>query len=120
MSPFLKKRKKPATPDVPDPDAPTVPCDWCGNPANPLTDGFHLLQIAFGRKQERYYFCTDNCYEAFRALYPSRIHRNCYEQSCAKCDACEKVFPDEFDAIRSIAAEGASIKHGHHHRRGHH
>ncbi|MCL1888148.1 MAG: hypothetical protein FWF96_04690 [Kiritimatiellaeota bacterium] len=94
-----------------------MPCDWCEKPANPLLDGFHLLQIAFGRRQERYHFCCDNCYEAFRALYPSRIHRNCYEQSCAGCSECEKVFSDERKGVRSIAPEGAEIKHN---RRGHH
>ena len=109
---FFKRKPKP------DPDVPTVPCDWCGKPGNPLLDGFHLLQIAFGRKQERYHFCSNDCYEAFRALYPSRIHRNCYEQSCATCSECEKTHPDELDAIRSIAPEGADIKHPHGHHRG--
>ena len=119
MSPFFKKRK-PADPPPDDAGAPSVPCDWCGNPAKPLSDGFHLLQIAFGRKQERYHFCTDACYETFRALYPSRIHRNCYDRSCAGCDECEKVFPDEAKSIRSIAPEGAEIKHSHGPRGGHH
>ena len=121
MSLFFKKNKsKPGDgqgTDHPAPDAPTVPCDWCEKPANPLLDGFHLLQIAFGRRQERYHFCCDNCYEAFRALYPSRIHRNCYEQSCAGCSECEKVFSDERKGVRSIVPEGAEIKHN---RRGHH
>jgi hypothetical protein len=118
MSLFFKKSPKHPPPE---PDAPAVPCDWCGNPAKPLLDGFHLLQIAFGRKQERYHFCSDNCYEAFRALYPPRIHRNCYERSCAACDDCEKTLPSEVEGIRSIAPEGADIKHkfGQHGRHGH-
>ena len=118
MKLFFKKRKPGKPPD--DPTAPTVPCDWCGNNAKPLSDGFHLLQIAFGRRQERYHFCSDGCYEAFRALYPSRIHRNCYEQSCATCEECEKTLPNELDGIRSIAPEGGDVQHGggrggHHH-----
>ena len=121
MRPFFK-RKKNDTPEPPPADATTVPCDWCGKPGNPLHDGFHLLQIAFGLKQQRYHFCTDACYESFRALYPSRIHRNCYEQSCATCSECQKTFPDEADSIRAIAPEGSPVKHphgrgggGHHH-----
>ncbi len=113
MSLFRKKKRPPEPPPEDDPNAPSVPCDWCGLPAKPLTDGFHLLQIAFGRQQQRFYFCSDACYEAFRALYPSRIHRNCYEQSCATCGECEKVYPDEIAGIQSIAPEGSAVKHAH-------
>lgn len=82
-----------------------IPCGWCNKPANPDADGFHMVHIAFGATQERYCFCADECYEAFRKLYPARVHRNCYETNCSECNLCVKRYVDEAEGIRLIAKD---------------
>jgi len=82
-----------------------LPCGWCSGNANPDKDGFHLVQAAFGTSQERYCFCCDDCYNAFRKMYPARVHRNCYERNCAECNLCEKRYGDEADGIRMLAKD---------------
>lgn len=76
------------------------PCSWCEKGCHPEKDGFHLVHIAFGTTQERHCFCSDECYEAFRRMYPARVHRNCYERPCADCNFCIKRYADETDGIR--------------------
>ncbi len=86
-------------------------CGWCGKEADPDSDGFHMVQVAFGATQERYCFCCDECFEAFRKMYPSRVHRNCYERSCATCDLCIKRYDDdEGDGIRTLAKDYIHMK----------
>lgn len=80
-------------------------CAWCNLDANPEKDGFHMAQVAFGASQERYCFCSDDCYEAFRKMYPARVHRNCYERDCATCDLCMKRYSDDDDGIRMLAKD---------------
>ncbi len=80
-------------------------CAWCNQEANPEADGFHMAQLAFGASQERYCFCSDDCYEAFRKMYPARVHRNCYERDCATCDLCLKRYSDDDDGIRMLAKD---------------
>ncbi len=88
----------------------SLTCGWCGKDTSPDKEGFHLLQIAFGSTQERFCFCSDECYEAFRQMYPSRVHRNCYERSCEDCDLCVKRYFDETDGYRTLAKDLISIK----------
>ena len=85
-------------------------CGWCNNPCDPEKDGFHLVQIALGSNQERYVFCTDECYEGFRKLYPARVHRNCYDRNCADCNLCVKRYDDETDGIRLMAKDFLKVK----------
>ncbi len=80
-------------------------CGWCNHKCDPDADGFHLAQVAFGSTQERYTFCSDPCYEAFRRMYPARVHRNCYERNCAECNLCIKRYDDEAEGIRMLAKD---------------
>ena len=80
-----------------------IACSWCDKAADPDADGFHMCQIAFGASQERYCFCSDDCFEAFRKMYPSRVHRNCYERSCDGCEWCHKRYENEHEGIRALA-----------------
>ncbi len=82
-----------------------IRCGWCNEPADPEKEGFSLVQVAFGTTQERYVFCSDPCYEAFRKTYPSRVHRNCYERNCAECNLCLKRYDDEADGVRLMAKD---------------
>ena len=75
------------------------PCAWCDTPCRPEQDGFHLVHVALGSFQERHCFCCDECYEAFRRMYPARVHRNCYERPCADCHFCIKRYIDESDGF---------------------
>ncbi len=75
------------------------PCAWCDTPCRPEQDGFHLVHIALGSFQERHCFCCDECYEAFRRMYPARVHRNCYERPCAECNYCKKRYTEESDGF---------------------
>jgi len=75
------------------------PCAWCDTPCRPDQDGFHLVHIALGSFQERHGFCCDDCYEAFRRMYPARVHRNCYERPCADCNYCIKRYTEESDGF---------------------
>ena len=83
----------------------TVKCSWCEKVCDPELDGFHVVQVAFGANQERSSFCSDECYEAFRKMYPSRVHRNCYERSCADCNLCIKRYDDEIGSIRMMTKD---------------
>lgn len=83
----------------------TVPCGWCGKTTNPTADGFHLLHIAFGATQERYCFCSDDCFEAFKKMYPSRVHRDCYNRACATCKLCQKRYEEDAMEIRILAKD---------------
>ncbi len=85
-------------------------CGWCAAPADPDKEGFHLVHAAFGAAQERYCFCGDDCYEAFRKMYPARVHRDCYERNCSECDLCMKRYGDEADGLRVIAKDYLSTK----------
>ena len=82
-----------------------VPCGWCGKETNPNQDGFHLVHAAFGSSQERYCFCCDDCYEAFRKMYPSRVHRDCYERDCNECGLCLKRYDDDASEMRILAKD---------------
>ena len=88
----------------------TLSCGWCGKETSSEKDGFHLVQAAFGATQERYVFCSDECYEAFRQMYPSRVHRNCYERSCEDCDLCIKRYSDESEGLRTLAKDLIVLK----------
>ncbi len=85
-------------------------CGWCGKSANPSEDGFHLVHVAFGNAQERYTFCSDECYEAFRNMYPARVHRDCYNRNCSECNLCVKRYSDEGEGIRLLAKDYLQIK----------
>lgn len=85
-------------------------CGWCNGPCDPDADGFHLAQVAFGSTQERYVFCSDDCYEAFRRMYPARVHRNCYERNCAECNLCIKRYDDEADGVRLLAKDYLDLR----------
>lgn len=86
-------------PETPEHDV-EQPCAWCEKTCDPAKDGFHLVHIALGATQERHCFCSDECYEAFRRLYPARVHRNCYERKCTDCHFCIKRYADESDGFR--------------------
>lgn len=88
----------------------SLTCGWCGKETTSEKDGFHLVQAAFGSTQERYVFCSDECYEAFRQMYPSRVHRNCYERSCENCDLCLKRYSDESEGLRTLAKDLITVK----------
>ena len=83
----------------------TIDCGWCSQVCDPDADGFHMVQVAFGATQERYCFCGDDCYEAFRKMYPARVHRNCYERSCTDCTLCVKRYEDESEGLRMLAKD---------------
>ncbi|MFA7158359.1 MAG: hypothetical protein WC299_03565 [Kiritimatiellia bacterium] len=87
-----------------------IKCSWCEKEADPNKEGFALVQTAFGSCQERYIFCSQECYEAFRKMYPSRVHRNCYERKCSECNLCTKRYDDESEGIRMIAKDFIKVK----------
>jgi hypothetical protein len=86
-------------------DRMTISCGWCNGEADPEKEGFHIVHIAFGTTQERYCFCSDECYEAFRKMYPARVHRNCYERDCKECNLCIKRYDDEESTMRVLAKD---------------
>ena len=88
----------------------TLVCGWCGKETHSEKEGFHLVQVAFGSTQERYCFCSDECFEAFRQMYPSRVHRDCYERSCEGCTLCAKRYSDENKGLRTLAKDLISVK----------
>lgn len=97
-------------------DRMAVHCAWCDQEADTDEDGFHLVQVAFGSTQERYCLCSDDCYEAFRKMYPARVHRNCYENSCSECNLCIKQYTDEADELYMLAKGSLKqSKKGSHH-----
>ena len=88
----------------------SIPCGWCNKPCDPDKDGFHLAQVALGSTQERYTFCSDDCYEAFRKMYPARVHRDCYERNCNECDLCIKRYDDDVAGARMLAKDYLQTK----------
>lgn len=86
-----------------------IRCGWCGGDVDTEKDGFHLTHIAFGATQERYCFCSDECYEAFRKMYPSRVHRNCYDRSCADCDLCDKRYSEGENGVLTFMKDFLSV-----------
>jgi len=89
-----------------------IDCGWCGKETDPESDGFHLVQVAFGTTQERYCLCSDECYEAFRKMYPSRIHRDCYDRDCDDCDLCLKRYQSESTGIRTLPKDFLKVNSG--------
>jgi ribosomal protein L32 len=87
-----------------------VTCGWCNGKADPEEDGFHLVHVAFGATQERYCFCCDECYEAFRKMYPARVHRNCYERDCSQCNLCVKRYADGSEGMHLLAKDYVMIQ----------
>jgi hypothetical protein len=87
-------------------------CAWCNKTCQLNQDGFHLTHVAFGTTQERHSFCSDDCYEAFRRMYPARVHRNCYETPCAGCTFCIKRYADESDAFPLSGQDGGTTEKG--------
>ena len=87
-----------------------IPCAWCNEETSPSKDGFHLVHVAFGSSQERYCFCSDDCLEAFQKMYPSRVHRNCYETDCKECNLCTKRYSGDAEEIRMLAKDYIRIK----------
>ncbi len=85
-------------------------CGWCNKQVDPNVDGFHMVQAAFGSTQERYCFCSDDCYEAFRRMYPARVHRDCYNRNCAECNLCTKRYREEADGIQTLAKDYITLK----------
>lgn len=88
----------------------SISCGWCNNETDPDKDGFHLVHAAFGTTQERYCFCSDDCYEAFRKMYPARIHRNCYERDCDECNLCIKRYRVDSGGMRTLAKDLLKVK----------
>ncbi len=82
-----------------------VPCAWCNSETDPNKDGFHLVHVAFGASQERYCFCSDECLDAFRKMYPARVHRNCYDRNCNDCNLCVKRYGGEAEEMRMLAKD---------------
>ncbi len=82
-----------------------ITCGWCNNKVDPSSEGFHMVHVAFGASQERYVFCSDACYEAFRKMYPARVHRNCYERKCSECNLCVKRYDDDDDGSMRVIAK---------------
>ncbi|OPZ25717.1 MAG: hypothetical protein BWZ02_02329 [Lentisphaerae bacterium ADurb.BinA184] len=80
-------------------------CGWCAATAEPGKEGFHLVHVAFGSTQERYCFCSDDCFEAFRRMYPARVHRNCYERDCDTCELCTKRYVAGSEGMNVIAKD---------------
>ena len=91
-------------------DRMSISCGWCNGPTDSDKDGFHLVHVAFGGTQERYCFCSDECYEAFRKMYPARVHRDCYERNCAECSLCIKRYGDEEEGIRTLAKDHLTVR----------
>lgn len=89
-----------------------ITCGWCNSKADPDTDGFHMVHVAFGASQERYCFCSDDCFEAFRKMYPARVHRNCYERDCAECDLCLKRYADGSEGMHLLAKDYLTVNRG--------
>lgn len=87
-----------------------ITCGWCNGDADVNKDGFHLIHVAFGTTQERYCFCSDECYEAFRKMYPSRVHRDCYDRNCNDCNLCLKRYGDEAEGMRVLAKDRLKMK----------
>jgi len=71
-----------------------VVCDWCQKEVD-RDEYVAVIYAAIGTNQVRYQFCSEKCKRSFEKQYPMRIHRNCYERSCAECNECVKKYEDE-------------------------
>ena len=71
-----------------------VVCDWCQKEVE-RDEYVAVIYAAVGTHQMRYQFCSEKCKRAFEKQYLMRIHRNCYETSCAECNECVKKYDDE-------------------------
>ena len=69
-----------------------------------------FVHVAFGATQERYCFCSDECYGAFREMFPARVHRNCYERNCHDCSYCIKRYGDEAEGVRMLAKDYLTVR----------
>ena len=69
-----------------------VICSWCNEALNPDEEEIYEDYVAFGTFQEHYIFCSEKHQKEFRKMYPSRIHRNCYETDCNQCELCIKRY----------------------------
>ena len=43
-------------------------------------------------------------------MYPSRVHRNCYERDCATCNLCQKRYDDDATEMRLLAKDYLRVK----------
>ena len=71
-----------------------VVCEWCQKEVE-QDEYVAIIYAAVGTHQERYQYCSEKCKRAFEKQYPMRVHRNCYETSCADCNECVKRYDDE-------------------------
>ncbi|MCK5118576.1 MAG: hypothetical protein KAJ05_02255 [Candidatus Latescibacteria bacterium] len=71
-----------------------VVCDWCQKEVE-RDEYVAVTYAAIGTQQVRYQFCSEKCRRSFEKQYPMRIHRNCYETSCAECNECVKKYEDK-------------------------
>jgi hypothetical protein len=69
-------------------------CAWTGKPVSIADEDTRVTFAAFAINQERFLFTDDKAQEAFQKQYPARIHRDCYNRDCSKCDECQKQFDD--------------------------
>lgn len=77
-------------------------CGWCQKEIGQEDETF-VDYVAFGTFQNRYMFCSEDCQDAFRKHYPSRIHRNCYETDCEECDLCVKRYENAQNELRTYS-----------------
>ena len=69
-------------------------CDWCNHIFLRGDEDAQVTFAAFGKDQNRYMFCSEECQRSFQKLYPTRIHRDCYNRICENCNECHKRFDD--------------------------
>ena len=69
-------------------------CEWCNKVFLRGDEDARATFAAFGREQERFMFCCEDCQVSFQKQYPTRIHRDCYNRDCHKCNECQKRFED--------------------------
>lgn len=69
-------------------------CAWTGKPVRIGDEEARVTFAAFGAYQERFVFVDEKAQEAFQKQYPTRIHRDCYNRDCSRCNECIKRFDD--------------------------
>ncbi len=69
-------------------------CEWCGKTFLRGDEDARVTFAAFGKDQERFMYCSEECQKAFQKQYPVRIHRDCYNRHCETCNECHKKFDD--------------------------
>ncbi len=72
----------------------TTVCCWCEREMDRGVKETCVTFVAFGRQQDRFFYCSENCQRSFQKQYPTRIHRNCYSRECDDCDECVRKFDD--------------------------